>query len=318
MNMRNLPSGPWESLFPKALELVDEIAKHGGIEDPFFTFGGGTVLMLRHNHRMSKDIDLFVPDPQSLGFVNPRLSDVAEDICNAQYAEAANFIKLHLSAGEIDFVASPNLLAPEQAYERWELFGRSVRVETAAEIVSKKMYHRGDRATGRDLFDLATVLKVEPGALVDAEPFMHRHVDAFLANLGNPSEYYQREFDAVQTLDFAPTFEQARASVTSYLNGLVQEREQSVHDISTFAHDNGLRVAPADTQRGEYCGPIVHRTSRHLLQDVGRGDAVMHDVKNVPVAASRLDHGAQPVKLRYAHGTADLIARPARERSRGG
>lgn len=318
MNMRKLPSGPWETLFPKALELVDEIAKHGGVEDPFFTFGGGTVLMLRHNHRMSKDIDLFVPDPQSLGFVNPRLSDVAEDICNAQYAEAANFIKLHLDAGEIDFVASPNLLPPEHAYERWDLFGRSVRVETAAEIVAKKMYHRGDRATGRDLFDLAAVLDVEPEALINAEPFMHRHVDAFLANLQNPSDYYKREFEAVQTLDFSPMFDEARASVATYLNSLIQEREQSTRDVTAFAVERGLRPTPADTQRGEYCGPVVHRTSRHLLQDVGRGDAVIHDVKNIPAAASRPDIGAQPIKLRYTHGTADLVSRPSREHGRGG
>jgi len=39
-----------------------------------WTFGGGTVLMLRLAHRQSKDIDLFVPDPQYLGYVNPRLS----------------------------------------------------------------------------------------------------------------------------------------------------------------------------------------------------------------------------------------------------
>jgi len=68
----------WEQLLSKAFALVDEIAKYGGIVDPFFTFGGGTVLMLRYEHRFSKDIDIFVPGPQSLGFINPRLSDVAE------------------------------------------------------------------------------------------------------------------------------------------------------------------------------------------------------------------------------------------------
>jgi hypothetical protein len=33
--------------------------------------------MFRYQHRLSKDIDIFVPDPQYLGFVTPRLSDVA-------------------------------------------------------------------------------------------------------------------------------------------------------------------------------------------------------------------------------------------------
>ena len=60
-----------------ALTVIDDMAKRGGIKDPFWTFGGGTVLMLRYEHRKSKDIDIFVPDPQYLGFATPRLSDVA-------------------------------------------------------------------------------------------------------------------------------------------------------------------------------------------------------------------------------------------------
>lgn len=51
------------------------------------------------------------------------------------------------SGGEIDFVASPNLTA--QPYDEWTLLGRTVKVETAAEIVAKKLWHRGDRATKR-------------------------------------------------------------------------------------------------------------------------------------------------------------------------
>lgn len=74
---RSLPSGPWEKLFPRALALIDEISRYGGIKDPFWTLGGGTVLMFRYHHRVSKDIDIFVPDPQYLGFVTPRLSDTA-------------------------------------------------------------------------------------------------------------------------------------------------------------------------------------------------------------------------------------------------
>ncbi len=67
-----LPSGVWTGLLQHAIRLVDDIHQHG-IKDPFWTFGGGTVLMLRYRHRMSKDIDIFVPDPQYLGFVSPRL-----------------------------------------------------------------------------------------------------------------------------------------------------------------------------------------------------------------------------------------------------
>lgn len=43
---------------------MDEVAAHGTL-NPFWTFGGGTVLMLHHRHRVSKDIDVFVPDRES-------------------------------------------------------------------------------------------------------------------------------------------------------------------------------------------------------------------------------------------------------------
>lgn len=92
---------PWTSLdqasgpssFPKTLALISHL--ESVTKDPPWTFGGGTMLMLRLGHRLSKDIDLFVPDPQYLGFVNPRLSDVAEGI-SRDYEEAAEYIKLVL------------------------------------------------------------------------------------------------------------------------------------------------------------------------------------------------------------------------------
>ncbi|WP_374063784.1 nucleotidyl transferase AbiEii/AbiGii toxin family protein [Cupriavidus sp. DF5525] len=46
----------------------------------------GELLMLRYRHRFSRDIDLFVPDPQYLGFVTPRLSEAAESI-TSDYVE---------------------------------------------------------------------------------------------------------------------------------------------------------------------------------------------------------------------------------------
>ncbi|WP_342593154.1 nucleotidyl transferase AbiEii/AbiGii toxin family protein [Ramlibacter agri] len=57
--------GAWTGLFEAALTLTDHLATV--LEEPVWTFGGGTVLMLRINHRHSRDIDLFVPDPHYRG-----------------------------------------------------------------------------------------------------------------------------------------------------------------------------------------------------------------------------------------------------------
>ena len=49
---------------------MDEIAQHG-IAQPFWTFGGGTVLMLRYRHRFSKDVDIFVPTRSTWALCRP-------------------------------------------------------------------------------------------------------------------------------------------------------------------------------------------------------------------------------------------------------
>lgn len=67
--------------------------------------------------------------------------------------EGAGYVKLIRPEGEIDFVASPILT--HHAFDVWQLPGRSVRVETATEIVAKQRWHRGDQASARDLFDLS-------------------------------------------------------------------------------------------------------------------------------------------------------------------
>lgn len=211
-----LPEGVWQGLLQHAYALIDEINAHG-IQDPFWTFGGGTVLMLRHQHRMSKDIDIFVPDPQYLGYVSPRLSDVAETVSD-QYVEGPGFIKLLRPEGEIDFVASPNLT--RDPFEVWELLGRQIRVETSAEIVAKKLWHRGDRATARDLFDLALVIDREPAALATASTFLTRHREPFLQQVDQRRTVLKAQFEAIDTLDYQPSYAHAAESVAAYLLSL--------------------------------------------------------------------------------------------------
>jgi len=172
--------------------------------NPPWTFGGGTVLMLRLGHRQSKDIDLFVPDPQYLGYVNPRLSDVAEEI-STDYEENAEFIKLRLADGEIDIVVGRPLTA--ESFDLVDYAGRSVRVETSAEIIAKKMWHRGDRAKVRDLFDLWAVAVMEPEAIAAAAPFFVRKGRAFLDVLTPGTDLQRQDFEAIDVILNRPSYE---------------------------------------------------------------------------------------------------------------
>ena len=154
-------------------------------------------------------IDIFVPDPQSLGYVNPRLSDVAESL-TTDYVEAAGYIKLYMPEGEIDFVAAPNLTAPGFVLET--VMGQLVRVETSIEIVAKKMWHRGDRITGRDIFDFALIAEHEPEQLMAAAPFMIRHADALFHQLEKRYEPLKKQFEAVDAIRYHPGFDAASQS----------------------------------------------------------------------------------------------------------
>lgn len=314
MKQSELVSGIWETLLPKALTLIDEISTHGGVKDPFFTFGGGTVLMLRYQHRFSKDIDIFVPDPQSLGYINPRLSDTAEMLCGSQYIEAENFVKLILEEGEIDFVASPNLLPKQHAFEFWNLFGREVRVETAAEIVAKKMFHRGDCATARDLFDLSLVIEREPQALEAAIPFMHRHLEVFMRHLKLASPNYIAQFNRVETIGYHPTFEHAAEVATGYLNGLIAGKAQSEQEARTFAMQKNFVVVSIDFDKGHYSGPIIHRTPTHLVQALGRNTVAIHDLHQLTASTREaLTNESSSVNFRYSNSELSFMGKHPRE-----
>ncbi|MBE7427573.1 MAG: nucleotidyl transferase AbiEii/AbiGii toxin family protein [Burkholderiaceae bacterium] len=211
-----LPAGPWRVLLTHAFRLIDELSAHG-LTDPFWTLGGGTVLMFRYRHRRSKDIDIFVPDPQYLGHVTPRLSEVAESLAT-DYVEGAGHVKLLRPEGEIDFVASPNLT--DSPYETWRVLKRPVRVETAAEIIAKKLWHRGDTPSARDLFDLSLVIEREPAALRGAHGFLTRHRNAFLHQLDSRAGVLRAQFEAIDALDYRPTFDEAAERAALFLRSL--------------------------------------------------------------------------------------------------
>jgi predicted nucleotidyltransferase component of viral defense system len=212
----------WEGLFQDALRLVDEIHTHG-TKHLYWTFGGGTVLMRKYQHRLSKDIDIFVPDPQALNYVNPRLSQVAENLA-VHYDEANGFIKLFLPDGEIDFVASPNLT--ESPYIDEEIFGRIVHVETATEIVAKKFFHRGNRLLARDMFDFALVAEKEPEELLRASKFLIRHITPIKAALTGDLSSLRLQFDAIDKLSYNPNFDQVRDIVIETLDSVSQQVEK--------------------------------------------------------------------------------------------
>jgi hypothetical protein len=61
--------------------------------------------MINIGHRISKDIDVFISDPQYVLFLSPRLA--GESIWAADtYDESPNHLKLVFPEGEIDFIVA--------------------------------------------------------------------------------------------------------------------------------------------------------------------------------------------------------------------
>ncbi len=153
---------------------------------------------VRHRHRLSKDIDIFVPNPQYLGFVTPRLSDVAASLTGDYSEDPSAWVKLQFEEGEVDssqlpiFSMTPgrNGRSMAGAYA-WNVGG----------IIAKKMFHRGHRTTARDLFDLALVIEREPDALAAAADALVRHRSTFLDQIRNPHPTLKIAFKAIDTLD---------------------------------------------------------------------------------------------------------------------
>ncbi len=144
--------------------------------DVDWSFGGGTAMRLFHDHRESKDVDIFVTDPYVISALSPRLNGTTERL-TGDYSEMSNYLKLRFLEGEVDFIIAPKLVDDVPFVER-VVRGRSVKVESSLEIVAKKCFYRSDDFTARDIFDLAVLIHDEPQAV-------ERHRGILLAKRSN-------------------------------------------------------------------------------------------------------------------------------------
>ncbi len=200
----HFPDGPWKTLLERTLWLMDSI-ESDGFTLPRWSFGGGTVLMFYYAHRKSKDIDIFVPDPQFLGYVNPRLGGRGEEV-TTEYQDGTEFVKLFLPEGEIDFVASPTLT--KDPFEKHLVLGRSLLLETPVEIVAKKLWYRGDRATPRDLLDLALVIEHHYSAILDHRNVFSKNIVAFTDQCESRRAIMLPVFNAIEKIEFNLSFDE--------------------------------------------------------------------------------------------------------------
>ncbi len=140
-----------------------------------------------------------------MGCFSPRLTEAAEAL-TTQYEEAAEYLRLVLSIGEIDIVVGTPLT--EHPWELMLFEGRTICVESCAEIVAKKMLHLGHLAKARDLFDLCAVADLEPEAIIAARPVFEHRAEAFLSRLTEYRDFSEGEFEMIDRIDYTRPFKE--------------------------------------------------------------------------------------------------------------
>lgn len=157
----------WARLLRIARTLIRQVNSERIVIDSW-SLGGGTAMMLQIDHRESHDIDIFLPDPQLLSFLDPKLHDFQFEILPSDYAgDGARFLKLAFDGiGEIDFIVGPAMTTPPVRRQMVE--GEQVDLETVAEIITKKVHYRGASIKPRDIFDIAAAARRDRDAVVRA------------------------------------------------------------------------------------------------------------------------------------------------------
>lgn len=158
----------WRRLFGIAVDLIEQLRENVGGFDFERSFGGGTAMMIQIGHRESHDIDIFLDDPQLLGFIDPSRNRLRFDPAPSDYqGDGRRFQKFTFeNVGEIDFIVAGTL--KQMPFDIREVEGRAVRLETVPEIIAKKIYYRGSEARPRDIFDIAAAARSQLGSVVEA------------------------------------------------------------------------------------------------------------------------------------------------------
>jgi hypothetical protein len=145
---------PWTKLFRIACRHIRQANSEQLVIDEW-TLGGGTAMMLQIDHRESHDVDIFLPDPQLLPFLDPEKHDfqfeIQPDACEGDGARSLKLVFDRI--GAIDFIVARALTSSPTT--RADIEGEAVLLETIPEIITKKIYYRGAGIKPRDIFDIA-------------------------------------------------------------------------------------------------------------------------------------------------------------------
>ena len=155
-----------------AAEMFEKLTSF--IPPGYLSFGGGTVLAARWNHRRSLDVDLFC-EPTTYGRLSPtQRESIEKAICEiAGCAPSQTWceeIATYTEISGVEATVLPGIIVIEPSNPT-TLDGTSLALQSNAQILYAKiawrMYEGGEIAV-RDTYDLACARKHDPRALAQA------------------------------------------------------------------------------------------------------------------------------------------------------
>ena len=155
--------------------------------------------MFALDHRLSRDIDAFIDDPQYLGILDPEVGAEGVWRCSGSDRQA-HYVKIVFPEGEIDFIAAGAISDLPPSIR--EIDDVTVVLAHPVEIAVSKMYHRPRTLKVRDIFDIAAVNQFDEhllGEQLHLLSGMKCDLQARISDI-TPS-YYRAEMDEIVVLE---------------------------------------------------------------------------------------------------------------------
>jgi hypothetical protein len=210
----------WQALLRSALTLIDTI--EGNVS---WSFGGGTALAVQLAHRISYDIDIFIPNADTVTELSPHANPSTRALLGGRkYEFPGGYLKLKLDAGEIDFIVGGKRTADPN--RPWHFEGRDILIETPWEIAIKKLFYRPSTFKVRDIFDLAAIVETQAEKLSPFVSIVADKLDKAIdrISLVLPS-YEERALDDVNSTDLGRKYA-TKAAAQSVLDFLKEHQSE--------------------------------------------------------------------------------------------
>ena len=228
--------------------------------------GGGTILAARLKHRRSSDIDMFLPDIDSVDNWRPGGSlDLVKATAGTLEGLRKNRIIVRVTADSSFDVAAVRPKLPGTETEE-DVDGRTETTLTNAQIILGKLF-RTDEIVTRDAFDIVSVAKGDPRALEIAVNTLSS--DELLAVRQNLfASNNTMAVEAEETLKgVSPEYQTDPRNLGR--NASIATNTHRYQHVRILANDRGLSVETTTRARGAIREDHDRKLTRSRLQKTG-------------------------------------------------